>query len=741
MKKGSLVSKIAFTLVTAVLIPFMVVFGMLFYTEWSTRELIYQSSNRVLTQFLFVVDNTMLEASDMALSIGNNKQCQAYSQYAVYQPEKAAHQTLAVKDELTERNNVKYHDIFVYYPKDDRVISSVNGSVTADDYLAANYAWGDYRREDFANILQMETVRPHVFKISGQQEYLCVGMRQNFRGNEDRDFIVVLVMRPEYISGLTLSSQADDEGTLLIYDRNKELITGSNAGYDYPIDWYDGTSAHRDVHSDNGEYTIQVQEFSSVDGYCAYALSTYMFWDTIEQARIVLVVGLLICLVAGVLVVFQGTKKVYTPIKNVVKEIKKENLVKTEAVSDEMELIKEAITSNRDDKHLLDRLNKENAITQKRKVIYSLMKGESQAEGWDVVLEKHGVSFLSDCFAVCIIRVNHSGTIERKQMDFVIRNVFVEIAQQQGVGYFAETGDNQYVLLVNFQTSEPPGIDVSGWETACQRLEEHYNALISVYLSQKHFGLEAIAIAFQEALTAQKYRYLLGDARYIDYASIKGREFNYISSVESVLSRMVIGYLKERAHSVSEEDFVSQILEMYSINTQSSMDTVECFKYEMLSVLHKAMATYSHAEHSGEMLDEMVRSQSLEEFREKLVEILQMLLSCRQDSSKTQDLCKKIVDYIHTQYWNPELSMESIGREVHMSPYYASKLFKAEHGVSVSTYIAKVRIEHAKKKLRETDKSIAKIAEETGFLSSTVFIRSFKKTEGVTPGVYRSIKE
>lgn len=741
MKKGSLVSKIVLTLVTAVLIPFLVVFGLLFYTEWSTQELINQSSDRVLSQFLFVVDNTMLEAFNTALSIGNNKQCQTYAQYAAHQPERTTFQTIVVRDELSERNNVKYCDILVYYPKDDMVISAVNGAAAADDYFAANYPSGSYTREHFQSILEMEVARPHLFQLEGEQNYLCVGMRQIFSGNENRDFVVVLVMRPEYISGLTLDDQQNNKGNLLIYDRNKTLIFGSEDKSSYSIDWYDGTNARKDGSAKDGEYTIHVQEFSSMDGYCAYALSTNMFWATIEQTRMVLIVGLLFCLTMGVFVVFRGTKKVYAPIKDVVKEIKNENLVSADFVSDEMELIKEAITSNRDDKHLLDQLNKENAVTKKRKTVYSLLQGDVRTEDWESVLKSHGITFLSDYFAVTIICINHPGSIEKKQQDFVIENVFSEIAQQQGAGYIAQIGDDRYILLVNIRTAEDLDIDVSLWETGCAFLAENYEASVSVYSSQIHLGIEEIPFAFREALAAEKYRYLLEDARYISYASIKDREFNYVSSVESKLSRMVIGYLKERTHSVSEEEFVFQIMQTYGISAESSMDTVDCFKYEMLSVLHKAMATCNHPEQSSEMLDEMIHSRSLEDFRKKLEEIIRMLLNYRQDSSKTQDLCKKIADYIHAKYSDAELSMESIGGQVHMSPYYASKLFKAEYGVSVSTYIAKIRIDQAKKALRETDKSIAKIAEETGFLSSTVFIRTFKKTEGITPGVYRSIKE
>lgn len=741
MKKESLIFKILTTMITAVLIPFMVVFGMLFYTEWSFRELTNQSSNRVLTQFLFVVDNIMLEASDTVLGIGNNKQCQAYSRFAAYQPEKTMYQALVVRDELTERNNVKYYDIFVYYPQDDQVISAMNGAAPADDYFAANYPSGSYSRDHYKDILQMEISRPHVFSIQGQKDYLCVGMRQSFRGNENRDFVAVLVMRPEYLGGLTLEGQEGDEGVLLIYDRNKDLIVGNTDEADYSIDWYSEENAHKDINADGSEYTIHVQAFSSVDGYCAYAVSTHVFWDTMEQVRIVLIAGLLICLIAGAFAVFRGTKKVYAPIGNVVKEIKNKNLVQTDTASNEMELIREAVSRNVADKHRLNRLNKESAIAQKRKILHALMQESVHSEELSKALETLGVEFLSDCFAVCVVCIRQSGTIDRAQQEFVIENVFTEIAQNDGAGYLADAGDDYYVLLLNFRTSQMEQVDSHRWEEACRFLKNHYDADVAVCFSEMHFGVDEISAAFHEATTAQKYCYLLENKMYIDYAGVKDRKFSYVSSVESKLSRMIVGYLKERDHSIPEEQFVDQVMESYGINEESSIDTVECFKYELIGILHKAIAAYGGSDQSSEMLEDMMRSQSLTGFRNKLIAVMKMCMANRQVYSKTQDLCKKVEDYIKEFYSDSQLSMDLIGQKVHMSPYYLSKLFKAERGISVPSYIARVRIDEAKKQLRETNKSIVKIAEETGFMSSTVFIRNFRKAEGVTPGVYRSMKE
>ena len=71
---------------------------------------------------------------------------------------------------------------------------------------------------------------------------------------------------------------------------------------------------------------------------------------------------------------------------------------------------------------------------------------------------------------------------------------------------------------------------------------------------------------------------------------------------------------------------------------------------------------------------------------------------------------------------------------------YLSRMFRERYGVSILNYISETRIKSAKKALCETKKSIYEIAEENGFLSSNVFIKAFKKQEGITPGAYRELE-
>ena len=67
-----------------------------------------------------------------------------------------------------------------------------------------------------------------------------------------------------------------------------------------------------------------------------------------------------------------------------------------------------------------------------------------------------------------------------------------------------------------------------------------------------------------------------------------------------------------------------------------------------------------------------------------------------------------------------------------------SRCFKEETGETLTDYIVRFRIEKAKLLLRGFDKNVSQIAAAVGFGSSAVFIRAFKRYEGITPTQFRS---
>ena len=85
-----------------------------------------------------------------------------------------------------------------------------------------------------------------------------------------------------------------------------------------------------------------------------------------------------------------------------------------------------------------------------------------------------------------------------------------------------------------------------------------------------------------------------------------------------------------------------------------------------------------------------------------------------------------------------EISNTEIGAIFGYHPFYVSRMLKEKKGITLRQYIIAYRFKAAKRMLELTDKSIAEIAEDTGFTDASYFAKSFKATFGVTPKEYRT---
>ena len=131
-------------------------------------------------------------------------------------------------------------------------------------------------------------------------------------------------------------------------------------------------------------------------------------------------------------------------------------------------------------------------------------------------------------------------------------------------------------------------------------------------------------------------------------------------------------------------------------------------------------------------------TESLNEYLQKLAEILNKIKADMKETNQRQLLSAKIKKYVEHHYPDAELSVSVIGNVFGMQAAYLSQMFRETYGMRLVNYIACVRIDRAKQLLTDTNLTIGEIAEQVGFLSSAVFIKTFKKELGITPGKYRT---
>lgn len=129
---------------------------------------------------------------------------------------------------------------------------------------------------------------------------------------------------------------------------------------------------------------------------------------------------------------------------------------------------------------------------------------------------------------------------------------------------------------------------------------------------------------------------------------------------------------------------------------------------------------------------------SYQELRHWFVKKMEECVECiaRKQQVKTDNVVENAKNYI-AQHFDRELSLEEMAKEVGISPYYLSKLFKEAEGVGYIEYVTKLRIDYAKNQLVETEKSIKQICVDAGYQDPNYFSRIFKKWTGKTPTEFR----
>lgn len=110
-------------------------------------------------------------------------------------------------------------------------------------------------------------------------------------------------------------------------------------------------------------------------------------------------------------------------------------------------------------------------------------------------------------------------------------------------------------------------------------------------------------------------------------------------------------------------------------------------------------------------------------------------ISLKQEKQASSVVCKAR-DYINHNFAK-DLTLEEVSKEINISPYYFSKLFKEETGENFIEYVTSVRIEHAKELLKNSEYSIKEVCIYSGYSDPNYFSRIFKKYAGLPPSEYR----
>ncbi|UKS28222.1 response regulator [Paenibacillus sp. HWE-109] len=101
-------------------------------------------------------------------------------------------------------------------------------------------------------------------------------------------------------------------------------------------------------------------------------------------------------------------------------------------------------------------------------------------------------------------------------------------------------------------------------------------------------------------------------------------------------------------------------------------------------------------------------------------------------------LVKKAIELIQ-QHYADDISLLTLGEQLHVNPTYLGRLFKKEIDMNFTDYLVRIRMDHAKRLLKQTTLKVYEIAHEVGYEDNTYFSRLFKALHAMTPNAYRNL--
>jgi AraC-like DNA-binding protein len=101
----------------------------------------------------------------------------------------------------------------------------------------------------------------------------------------------------------------------------------------------------------------------------------------------------------------------------------------------------------------------------------------------------------------------------------------------------------------------------------------------------------------------------------------------------------------------------------------------------------------------------------------------------------SQERVERVIGILSQRLVEPP-GLKELGREVGCSPYYLSRTFSREMGLTIPQYLRQIRMERAAELLKSGKCNVTEAALEVGYNSLSHFSHAFCETMGCCPGLY-----
>lgn len=158
-----------------------------------------------------------------------------------------------------------------------------------------------------------------------------------------------------------------------------------------------------------------------------------------------------------------------------------------------------------------------------------------------------------------------------------------------------------------------------------------------------------------------------------------------------------------------------------------------------LSLLHQQHELSKNYAHEHSVSDSAQASKLEANLVDTLVHYIKAALGAKRTLSGTESRVHEFINKLPSQL-HIEWTTEKIATELHLSEPHLFRLFKGMVDKSPMQYLTELRIQHACELLKSTHLNIEQVAQCVGYHDGTSFSHRFRKSLGVSPGIWKKTR-
>lgn len=404
------------------------------------------------------------------------------------------------------------------------------------------------------------------------------------------------------------------------------------------------------------------------------------------------------------------------------------------------------------------RLRQEGEIRNRelrKKVLQELLYGSIQVNSreWGKYETDLGVRIdISDRLVLVLFRIDGYAAFkeinnisDRSIYKFGFMNIIEEVFTEKFPAEIIDMNDDKVVVMIKEREGELSRQDFNEVLVGCVRqvqnvIREYFKYTLTAVLGSVIQDIHQVGACYQKLLQASFMRMFAGHESLLfmeEYERTHKGNFEMDGTTEKRISEAILSHDFHQA-----EEVIREVLMAASVSSSDSfyMSLVQCIKAAGASIrqLCEANGIAQAVEFNG-FVNKMGEMETFEEimgFIRERMDLAENLLSTRKNS-KQAAIVRRMQEIIHTEYSNPNLSIELVAEKVGISPDYAGKLFKRINQTSFTESLLSTRLEKSKELLVKSDLSIQEIVQKIGISNPNYFYSLFKKHTGITPGEFR----